>query len=135
MKQFFSIILCILFCSVLKAQTYTLDHYIEISKNSSPLLRDLKNQVAMSQLDSLRLRVGLKVQVSGNSGGIFAPVISGYGYSGAITNFQTLNALLTANKTIIGKQYLNSQLAAIGLQRDSILNTSKISELDLKKAI
>jgi outer membrane protein TolC len=135
MKQFFGIILCILFCSVLKAQTYTLNHYLEISKNSSPLLRDLKNQVAMSQLDSLRLRAGLKVQVSANSGGLFAPVINGYGYSGAITNFQTLNALLTANKTIIGKRYLNSQLAAIGLQRDSILNTSKISELDLKRAI
>ncbi|MDB4901138.1 MAG: hypothetical protein JWQ63_419 [Mucilaginibacter sp.] len=89
----------------------------------------------MSQLDSLRLRAGLKVQVSANSGGLFAPVINGYGYSGAITNFQTLNALLTANKTIIGKRYLNSQLAAIGLQRDSILNTSKISELDLKRAI
>ena len=89
----------------------------------------------MSQLDSLRLRAGLKVQVNGTSAGLFAPVVNGYGYSGAITNVQTFSALLGASKTIIGKQYLNSQLAAIGLQRDSILNTSKISELDLKKAI
>ena len=135
MKFFLSFFLSIIGYSVSLAQTYTLDHYLDLAKNSSPLLKDLKNQVLLSQLDSLRIRAGLKAQVSGNGGGLFAPVINGYGYAGSITNFQTLDALISVNKTIIGKQNLNSQLAAIGLQRDSLVNTGKLSELDLKKTI
>jgi outer membrane protein TolC len=135
MKQFFSVIFCVFICSASLAQTYTLDHYLEVAKTNSPLLKDLRNQVSLSQLDSLRLRAGLQPQVNGSSAGLFSPVIHGFGYAGAITNVNTLNALLSVNKTIIGKQYLNSQLAAIGFQKDSIVNLSKISELDLNKAI
>ena len=135
MKFFLSFFLAAFTSAVALAQTNTLDHYLDIGKNNSPLLKDLKNQVLLSQLDSLKLRAGLKAQVSGNGGALFAPVISGYGYAGSITNFQTLDAIISVNKTLIGKQNLNSQLAAIGLQRDSIFNISKISELDLKKAI
>jgi outer membrane protein TolC len=135
MKFFVTVISCLFVCSATLGQTYTLEHYLDIAKNSSPLLKDLKNQVLLSQLDSLRLRAGLKAQVSGNGGGLFAPVVKGYGYAGSVTNFQTLDALISVNKTIIGKQNLNTQLAAIGLQRDSIFNTVKLSELDLKKAI
>ncbi|MDB5132484.1 MAG: hypothetical protein JWR02_2233 [Mucilaginibacter sp.] len=135
MKCFFGIILCILTWSVTLAQNNTLNYYLETAKSKSPLLKDLRNQVAMSKLDSLRIRAGLLPQVNGSSAGLFAPVIHGFGYSGAITNINTFNALLTVNKTIIGKQYLNSQLAAVGFQRDSIINLGKVSELDLAKSI
>ena len=135
MRFFFSITLCALTCSVSLAQTYTLDHYLEIAKNNSPLLKDLRNQVGLSQLDSLRLRAGLLPQVTGSSAGLYSPVINGFGYSGIITNVHTLNALVTVNKTLISKPYLNSQLAAIGYQRDSISNLFKISQLDLNKTI
>jgi len=135
MKWFFGIILCTLSYSVSWAQTYSLEYYLNSAQNNSPLLRDLKNQIALSQLDSLRLRAGLRPQVNGNSVGYFAPIIHGYGYAGAITNVQTFNALLGVNQQLIGRQNLNSQLAAIGLQRDSIANTARISEQDLKKTI
>lgn len=135
MKLLFSVIFCVFTCSVSLGQTYTLDHYLEVAKTTSPLLKDLRNQVALSQLDSLRLRAGLLPQVTGSSAGLFSPVIHGFGYSGAITNVSTLNAILTVNKTIIGSRYLNSQIAAIGFQKDSIANFAKITELDLTKAI
>jgi outer membrane protein TolC len=135
MKWFFSILLCILTSAVSLAQTYSLDHYLETAKSKSPLLYDLRNQVAMSKLDSLRLRAGLLPQVTGSSAGLFSPVIHGFGYAGAITNVNTFNALITVNKTIIGRNYLNSQLAAIGFQRDSINNLSRISELDLTRSV
>jgi outer membrane protein TolC len=135
MKWFFSILLCIFTSAVSLAQTYTLDHYLETAKSKSPLLYDLRNQVAMSKLDSLRLRAGLLPQVTGSSAGLFSPVIHGFGYAGAITNVNTFNALITVNKTIIGRNYLNSQLSAIGFQRDSINNLSRISELDLTKSV
>lgn len=135
MKWLFTVFLSSLICSVSLAQTLTLDQYVETAKSKSPLLKDLRNQVAMSQLDSLRIRAGLLPQVTGSSNGLFAPVIHGFGYAGAITNVNTFSAIVTVNKTIIGRQYLNSQLAAIGFQRDSIANLGKISELDLTKSI
>ena len=135
MKFLYGLIFCLSTCSVSLAQTYTLDHYLDIAKNNSPLLKDLHNQVASNSIDSLRLLAGLKPQVNANSGGLYAPIIGGYGYASAITNEHTLNALMSANKTIIGKKNVNAQLDAIALQSQSIGNTTKISEQDLKKAI
>jgi outer membrane protein TolC len=135
MRFFLSIILCTVIYSVSLAQTYTLDHYLEVAKNNSPLLKDLGNQIASNSVDSLRLLAGYKPQVNLNSGGLLAPSIDGYGYSGAITNEHTLNALLAANQAIVSKKNLNAQLETITLQSRSIGNSSKISEQDLKKAI
>jgi len=135
MKWLFGIILCILTYSVSLAQTNSLGYYLEVAKASSPLLKDLKNQSTLSQLDSLRLRASLKAQVNGNSGALFAPVIGGYGYAGSITNNQTFSALVGVNKAIITKENLNTQLAAISLVRDSLTNSVQLSEQDLKRAI
>jgi len=107
----------------------------KVAKNNSPLLKDLGNQIASNSVDSLRLLAGYKPQVNLNSGGLLAPSIDGYGYSGAITNEHTLNALLAANQAIVSKKNLNAQLETITLQSRSIGNSSKISEQDLKKAI
>jgi len=135
MKRFFGVILFIITCSVSLAQTQTLDHYLALAQNNSPLLKDLKNQISSAKLDSMRLRAGLKPQVTGTSAGLFAPVVSGYGYAGAITNVQTLSALVGVNQQIIGRNYRTTQLAAIALQQDSLVNASQLSSQDLKKAI
>src|SRR5258708_31689725 len=135
MKWLFSVILCTLTYSLSLAQTYTLDHYLETAQNNRPLLKDLKNQVASAKLDSMRLRAGLKPQVAATSAGLYSPVINGYGYSGAITNLHTLNALVGVNQQIIGRNYLSSQLRTIALQQDSLINASQLSVQDLKKAV
>jgi outer membrane protein TolC len=92
MKRFIGVILVLLICSASFAQTQTLDHYLELAQNNSPLLKDLKNQISSAKLDSMRLRAGLKPQVTGTGDGRFAPVINGFGYSSAITNVQTVSA-------------------------------------------
>jgi len=135
MKLFFSVILCAFTFSASLAQTYSLDHYLEIAHNNSPLLKDLQNQIYSNKEDSLRLLAGYKTQLNVNSGGLYAPTINGYGYSSAITNEHTLNALLSANQAIISKKNINAQLEAITLLSQSIGNAKKISEQDLKKAI
>ena len=135
MKWFPCIFLFIFFCSASLAQTYSLDHYIELAQKNSPLLKDLKNQISSARIDSMRLRAGLRPQVTGTGAGAFAPVINGYGYAGAITNVQTLSALVGVNQQIIGRNYRNSQLAAIALQQDSLVNASQLSVQDLKKAV
>jgi outer membrane protein TolC len=135
MKWFFSILICLFSYSVSLAQTYSLDHYLQLAQTNSPLLKDLKNQIASNQIDSLRLRAGLKPQVNVNSGGLYAPVVNGYGYSEAITNEHTLNGLMQVQKTIVGKNNINTQVETLTLQTLSLTNQSKISEQDLRKAI
>src|SRR5476649_1746022 len=103
MKWFFSIVICLFTYSIALAQTYSLDHYLQIAKSNSPLLKDLQNQVASNQIDSLRLKAGFKPQVNLNSGGLYAPIVNGYGYSEAITNNHTLNGLLGVNQSLASK--------------------------------
>jgi len=136
MKWLFGVILSAFTCSVSLAQsTNNLDHYLELAQNNSPLLKDLKNQISSAKLDSMRLRAGLKPQVTGTSNALFAPVIHGYGYAGAVTNVQTVSALVGVNQQVIGRNYRNAQLAAIALQQDSLVNASQLSAQDLKKAV
>lgn len=135
MKWFFSIVLCAFTYSASLAQINSLDHYLQIAKTNSPLLKDLQNQIASNQVDSLRLKAGLKPQVNLSSGGLYAPIVNGYGYAEAITNNHTLNGLMQVNQTIVGKNNMEAQVAAITLQTLSLSNATKISEQDLKKAI
>lgn len=135
MKWFLGLILFTFSYTLAGAQTYSLDHYIELAKNNSPLLKDLKNQVASNQLDSLRIRAGYKPQVNATSTGLYAPVVGGYGYSSAITNEHTVNALLGINQSLDSKKNIAAQVDAITLLSQSVGNTAKISEQDLKKAV
>jgi len=135
MKWLSCIFLFIFSFSVSQAQVNSLDHYLEIAKNNSPLLKDLHNQVALNQQDSLRLMAGFKPQVNLTSGGLYAPSINGYGYASAITNEHTLNGLVGVNQAIVSKNNVKSQVEAINLQSQTLNNSAKISEQDLKKAI
>lgn len=135
MKWFFGLIIFTFTYTATRAQTYTLDHFLELAQNNSPLLKDLRNQVANNQLDSLRIRAVYKPQVNATSAGYYSPVVSGFGYAGAITNVHTVNALMGVNQSLDSKKNIAAQLAAITLLSQSVSNAAKISEQDLKKAI
>jgi outer membrane protein TolC len=135
MKYIVSFILCLLLHSSLSAQSLSLDYYVNQSLTNSPLLKDINNQILSSQLDSLKIKAGLKPQVNGNGGGLYAPVIRGYGYATAITNGQSVDALISANKTFVGNGYLKSQYYALQLSRDSLGNIRHLGEQDLKRNI
>jgi len=135
MKHLLVSLLCLMMSSFCFAQQKTLDDYLQIAVKNSPLLKDLNNQILSAQLDSVRIKAGLKPQVTAGSAGLYAPVIHGYGYSQAITNGQTLDALLSVNKSFISNGYLKAQYNGIGLQRDSLRNSIKLSEQDLRRTI
>lgn len=135
MKYRLCLFICLITINFCLAQQKTLEDYIQIAAKNSPLIKDLNNQILSAQLDSVRLRAGFRPQVTATSGGLYAPVIHGYGYAQAITNGQTLDALLSVNKSFIGKSYLNAQYAGIGFQRDSLRNSIKLSESDLQRTI
>lgn len=135
MRYFYSFLIILATGMAVKAQSRSLDEYVQAALQNSPLINDLKNQIASGKLDSIRLRAGYKPQVIASSTGTYAPVINGYGYEQAITNGQTLNALVGVNQAVIGKNYLSAQLNEIKLSKDSLGNTIKLSEQDLKRTI
>lgn len=116
-------------------ETADLNFFIHQALTSSPLSNDYKNQLLMNKIDSLRWRAGYLPQVTTSSTGLYAPIINGYGYDVALSNEHTLDALVSLNYNLISKGSKDNKLQQILLQRDSIHYVSKLSELDLKKAI
>jgi outer membrane protein TolC len=140
-KRRFVVILCLSFFTLgshaqpAVKEPADLNFFIHQALASSPLSKDYKNQLLMNKIDSLRLKAGYLPQATASSTGLYAPVINGYGYDVALSNEHTLDALLSLNYNLISKGSKDNKLQQILLQRDSIHYASKLSELDLKKAI
>lgn len=112
-----------------------LNYFIEEAVKRSPLVKDQVNQQQANRIDSMRVRAGYLPQVTASSAGMYAPVIRGYGYDEVITNGQSLEALINVNYNLVSKKNIKNQLQAIGLQSDSLRIASRLSVLDLKRAI
>jgi outer membrane protein TolC len=135
MKYLLHTLLLLLIANASFSQSKNLDGFLQQALTNSPLIKDLNNQILSAQIDSVRIRAGLKPQLTASSSGLYAPVVHGFGYSNAITNGQSFNGLVSVNKSFIGKSYLNSQFAGIGLTRDSLGNNVKLTQQDLKRSI
>ena len=120
---------------VATGQQKNLAYFIQQALNNSPLLKDYQNQVQINQVDSQRIRATYKPQVTGTSNNVYAPVIKGYGYDGAITNGGQLSALVGVNQALAGKKYLDAQFETLRLQNQGIENTARLSEQDLTRTI
>ena len=117
------------------AQSNQLQYYIDNALHNSPLLKDYQNQVQLNKYDSLLIQASFKPQVTGSSINSYAPSIKGWGYDAAITNGGGFATLVGVNKSIPNKKNLAAQFENIGLQNQSIANTSQITEQDLKRTI
>lgn len=131
---------CFLFCFLLiflsgPGQVRTLSYYTEEAKQNSPLLKGYWNQILSGKIDSQILSATLKPQVNFVSNDSYAPVINGWGYDNAITNTANATALMQARKDFISKGYLGSLQKSISLQRQSLLDTIKLSEQDITRTI
>jgi len=121
------------FCAF--TQPKTLDYYINAGLQNSPLLKDYQNQLQLTRIDSMRLKAGLGPQVKALSSNSYAPVINGWGYDEIVTNGANIYAGVSLTKELTGKRNRQNQYNALGLQYQSIANTGKITEQDLKKSI
>ncbi|MBS1509250.1 MAG: TolC family protein [Bacteroidetes bacterium] len=122
-------------CGLCTAQTTFLQQYINNGLRNSPLLKEYQNQVALNKYDSLLIIATTKPQVTGSSFNSYAPVIKGFGYDGAITNGANIITLVGVNKSIPNKKLLNAQFENLQLQSQERMNTSKLTEQDLKRGI
>ncbi len=133
--RIYSIFLILCYGISLSAQTISLDDYIEIGLKNSPLLKDYQLQMAQHGIDSMRIKASFKPQINLNSQLYYAPTIKGYGYDIAVTNQGTYSAQLTISQPLIMRKSKQAQLEDLKIQNRYTDNASKITELDLKKAI
>jgi len=131
------IMLGILFAGIasIHSQMRDLDYFITVALKNSPLLKEQDNQLLLNQLDSLILKAGYKPQLSAGATAIYAPTINGYGYDYAISNGGDYSALVNFSQTILFKNHLKTQVKTYSLEAQSIHNTKKINEQDLRLAI
>jgi outer membrane protein TolC len=120
-------------CTV--AQQRTLVFYINTGLQNSPLLKDYLGQLQLTHIDSLRVQAGLGAQVKALSANSYAPVINGWGYDEIITNGANIYAGVSVSKNLTGTRNRQNQYDALGIQYQSVENTAKITEQELKKNI
>lgn len=119
----------------LRHEINNLDYFIQNALASSPLLKDYESQLSSLTLDSRIFLASLKPQVNGVSNNSYAPVIGGWGYDKVFTNGQQLSALVSASKSLLNKKSIASQLENLQILGQSAMNSSKISEQDIKKTV
>ncbi len=117
------------------AQNKDLKFFLQIAESSSPLLRDIQNQILSNKIDSLRLLANYGFIVSGEGSALYAPSYNGYGYDKAITNGQTIIAGLRISKEFIGTNNLNTRLRSYSLIQSQLESKIAVNLLTLKKQI
>ncbi len=116
-------------------QNPTLDFFIEQAQENSPLIKDYRNQLLSTRLDSLLFRAALKTQVNFISSNSYAPLIHGFGYDQAITNSANISTLVQASRNFFSANNIGNQMAAIRLQSRALSDTISISQQDIKRAV
>jgi outer membrane protein TolC len=118
-----------------RAQNHNLDYFVRQATENSPAVKDYQNQILISRIDSQILRASTRTMVNFLSTNSYAPVINGWGYDPAITNYANLSGIFQANRNFITAQNLASQLRTIDLQRRALLDTIQLSVRDLQRTI
>jgi outer membrane protein TolC len=117
------------------AQVRSLEDFISSGLANSPFLNDLNNQIRLNSADSLIIKATTLPRINFSGLMMYAPVINDYGYSEVITNGANLISKVNVSQEIFNKKTFQAQYSRLGLQNQSVSNSIKISEKDLKKVI
>ncbi|WP_018621529.1 TolC family protein [Spirosoma luteum] len=112
-----------------------LDYYLEVGLVNSPLLKDNINAITLNRLDSL-LNIAINkpyVQAIGQY--LYAPAGANWGYDQNTTNGGAYTGLIQANRNLLYRRNLRIQNNLNAAHRDSLVNTVRINQNDLQKAI
>lgn len=133
-KYLILLIISFVFNSV-NAQSPDLESYIQQGLQNSPLLKEYKDQLQITAIDSSLINAQRKPQLNAIGQVLVSPNYNGYGYDEAITNTGNYAAQLYASQNIFFKKIVASQYEAIRIEKQAISNNSRISEHDLVKGI
>lgn len=121
--------------SIVDAQSKTLEQYISIAIQNSPLIKDYQDQIEINRFDSLIQRKAYAPQISANSDSYVAPVIHDWGYDEIATNIGQFTAQMRIEQEISGKSVRTNLYDYYQLQNQSIATSSKLSEIDLHQLV
>jgi outer membrane protein TolC len=113
----------------------SLDYYLEVGVLNSPLLRENLNAVELNRLDSLINIATNKPFVQSAGQYLYAPNGNNWGYDENITNGGQYSGLLQVSRNIFYRKNLKIQNLLNSALKDSINNSIRINQNDLRKAI
>ena len=87
----------------------SLDYYINLGLQNSPLLKDYQNQISSGTIDSLLMRAYQKPQVDENSQIWYAPSNSHYGYDEAVTNGGNYSSLVGVSQYFFNRKMIDNK--------------------------
>jgi outer membrane protein TolC len=123
------------YCSVIFCQSRTLDYFLDQGVQNSPLLKDYQNQISSASLDSLMIKASKMPLVEAKSQLLYSPAYKNFGYDEVITDGGNYQAVVGVSQSIFNSRALNNKYQAIGIQKQSVNNSSRISIKELKKLI
>ena len=118
-----------------KSQEQTLDYFLQQGIKNSPLIRDLNGQIRSNRIDSLLIKAMNKPRVEFRGYAFYAPVVNNIGYSEIITNIANLTTVMSVSQQLFNKKTVEANLLKTGVQRQSLVNSVRLTEIGLKKAI
>jgi outer membrane protein TolC len=117
------------------SQVRNLEYYLEKGLSNSPVLNDYRNQALSAEYDSMLARSAQKPAVEGNSMLQYSPYGRNFGYDEVITDGGNYSALVGVKQSIFNGKILENSYKAASIQRLSALNSSKVTDIELKKLI
>ncbi len=121
--------------AILKAQTKTLDDYLNTALKSSPVLKDYYGQIEQSKLDSAIIVSNYKPQVNLTGQALVAPTYGQYGYDEAVTNGGNYEAIVSVSQLIFPRKEINTNKKLSNIAHQSLSNQAKQTEIQLKKDV
>jgi len=114
----------------------TLEEYLQIAEQNSPLLNTYQNKINITTLDSLMLKATYGFNVNAIGDAYYGPVINGWGYDNSLNNGQFFTGMVQATKDIpVGKNNLKTRLESYSIAIDQLKNQKKLDSLTLKRLI
>lgn len=117
------------------SQAKDLKYYLNQAYKNSPLLNEYRNQAQSAGYDSALVRSSQKPQIEFNTSLQYFPYTNNFGYDEVITDGGNYSVLAGVSQNIFNRREYENRLMAASLLRNSSVNSSEISRLDLSKVI
>ena len=118
-----------------------LPDFLALAYQLSPLLAEVRNQVAQNQLDSLQRKAQNGVQVAGVGAAVLTPVVTNrrgeqvLGYDQAVSNGGNYASFAQASKPLLNRLQLQTDYRLLGNQGQVLRNGGQLAQLDLRRTV
>jgi outer membrane protein TolC len=134
-KRLFLLIILSAVTLISLSQSRTLDYYLNKGLSNSPLLNDYRNQQLSARSDSLLVKASRKPSIEVNTQLQYSPFGKNSGYDEVITDGGNYTAVMGIRQNFLNSKEINNKYESAAIQRQSVINSSKIYTTELRKLI